>query len=496
MKKFTLLLLFVCLTISSFPQRSLYKKNHQLNKKLEKVIAYQGFKTASFAFYAIDVNSREIIAQHNPDMALKPASTLKLLTTASALELLGPAYQFETSLEYSGEIDIAKRMLEGNIIINGGGDPTLGSKYFESTNRQQFLTDWIDAIKALGIDSINGRIVSDARFFSWEMVPPSWSWKNMGNYFGAGPCGLSIYDNAYAIFFKTGKHVGDTAQIVKLVPPIPNLSFENSVTADTIGYDNTNIYGAPYSNERSIRGQLPLDRNNFSVKGSMPDPAFAAAYQLDSVLKKNGVASAQTPSTKRLLLDKQEKVCMFRYAIHTTLSPPLSEIITQTNTQSINLFAEHCLIHSGLQMGATPTTLTSADSVVSFWSKNGMDIQGLSMHDGSGLSQYNAINPPQMVFMLQYMKLKSYYFDTFYNSIPIAGKTGSIRDMFKGSFAEGNLRAKSGTIDGVKAYAGYVTSSSGREIAFSMVVNNFSCTSAEARDKLEELMIAIADFNK
>jgi D-alanyl-D-alanine carboxypeptidase/D-alanyl-D-alanine-endopeptidase (penicillin-binding protein 4) len=94
------------------------------------------------------------------------------------------------------------------------------------------------------------------------------------------------------------------------------------------------------------------------------------------------------------------------------------------------------------------------------------------------------------------MKNNSLYFDAFYKSLPVAGETGTLEDMFKGSIAEGKLRAKSGTIDGVKAYAGYVTSVSGRKIAFSMVVNNFSCTSSEATDKLEQLMLALAAFNK
>lgn len=496
MKKFILFFLLFCITVSAFPQRSLYKKKHHLNKKLEEVVAYPAFKTAGVSFYAVDLNTGKIIAQYNPDMALRPASTLKLLTTASVLELLGPAYQFETTLEYSGEIDTAIHILEGNIVINGGGDPTLGSKYFESTNRQQFLNDWVAAVQDLGIDSISGRIVSDARLFSWEILPPSWSWQNMGNYFGAGPCGLSIYDNTYSILFNTGKKLGDTAKLVKIIPSIPHLLIHNSVTADSIKYDRTNIFGAPYSYQRSISGQLPLNRKNFPVKGSMPDPALFAADELNSSLKKNGITSSQPPSTKRLLSNQQEKVCMLRSFIFATLSPPLSEIIKQINSESINLFAEHCLIHAGIQLGVPPTTVGSAEAVVTLWTLNGMDTRGLSLHDGSGLSQYNAINSRQMVFVLQYMKQQSYYYNEYYNSIPIAGKTGSIKQLFKGSFAEGNLRAKSGTIVGVKAYAGYVTSKSGREIAFSMLVNNFSCTSREAQTQLEALMIAIAEFNK
>ena len=125
-----------------------------------------------------------------------------------------------------------------------------------------------------------------------------------------------------------------------------------------------------------------------------------------------------------------------------------------------------------------------------------MDTEGLSMYDGSGLSQYNAITSSQMVWLLHYMNKKSPYFNEFYNSLPLAGKTGTLKPLFKGSAAEGKLRAKSGTINHVKAYAGYVTSASGRDIAFSMVANGFSGTSSQARAKLEKLMIALSEFDK
>ena len=496
MKKSNVFLLLAILTFNSFAQKPLYKRKHQLNKVLNEISTFDGFKTAGFAFYAIDLNTEESIAQLNPDRVLKPASTLKLLTTATALELMGPDYYFETTLEYTGEVDTANHFLYGDIIIKGGGDPTLGSGYFESTNDKQFLKEWVKAVNKLGIDSVSGRIISDARVFSWDIVPPSWSWQNMGNYYGSGACGLSIYDNMYSILFNTGSQVGDTAEIIRTLPPIPHLVFNNSVTADSITYDNAYIFGAPYANQRSISGQLPLNKIDFPVKGSMPDPAFVAAFTLDSLLKESGLSIAKPPATMRQQSDKQEKLNMNREFIYAILSPSLSEIITQTNTQSINLFAEHCLIHSGIQLGAEPGTIVSADSVVNFWNKKGMDTQGMSLYDGSGLSQYNAINPRQMVFVLQFMKNNSLYFDSFYNSLPIAGKTGTIENMFKGSIAEGQLRAKSGTIEHVKAYSGYVTSKSGREIAFSMVVNNFSCTSAEAGDKLELLMVALAEFNK
>ena len=497
MKKVTLFLTLLFITFSSFAQfRSLEKRNHNVNKLLKQIVAFPDFKTAGVAFYAVDINSGETIAKYNPDMALKPASTLKLLSTATILELLGPDYRFETTLAYSGQIDTVNNILNGNIIIKGGGDPSLGSGYFDSTKEKQFLNDWANAISSIGIDSISGGIIADARVYSWDIVPPSWSWQNMGNYYGAGANGLSVYDNYYTILFNTGDKIGDTVEIVKIVPNIPDMTFDNHVTTDSISYDNAYIFGAPYSSTRYLRGELPINKKGFKVKGSMPDPALIAALQLDSTLKANNVWIEEQASTMRLHQKEKNQKKMNGKPFYTLQSPVLSKIIGQTNIHSINLFAEHCLIRSGIALGAEAETGSSIDSVLSFWERKGMDTQGLSMNDGSGLSQYNAITPRQMVFLLTYMKNKSDYFDIFYNSMAIAGETGTIKNMFKGSVAEGKLRAKSGTVSHVKAYAGYVQSESGREIAFSMIVNNFSCKSREARAKLEQLMIALAEFKK
>ena len=497
MKKAISLIIFTLLLSISFAQlRSLEKRKHNVNKLLKQIAAFPGFKTAGFAFYAVDMQSGETIALLNPDMTLKPASTLKLLTTATALELLGPDFQFETKLEYSGEIDTASHVLRGDIIIEGGGDPTLGSKYFETTSDRHFLSEWAEALKSLGIDSLSGRVIGDAGVFSRDIVPPTWSWQNMGNYFGAGPCGLSVFDNYYTVFFNTNGKVGDTAEIAGIQPGYLQLRFDNAVSGDSISYDNANIFGAPYSKRRYMRGQLPLNRQHFGVKGSLPDPALAAALALDSTLNKEGLLSGEEATTIRRLQSKNHPIPKTGTKLFTTYSPVLSEIIAQTNIHSINLFAEHCLMAAGIKLGAAAETPVAVDSVISFWTKKGMDTRGMSLNDGSGLSQYNAVSPRQMVFLLKYMKQNSENFHVFYNSIAIAGETGTIKNMFKGSIAEGNLRAKSGTISRSKAYAGYVTSKSGREIAFSMVVNNFSCTSSEARAKLEQLMIALAEFNK
>jgi serine-type D-Ala-D-Ala carboxypeptidase/endopeptidase (penicillin-binding protein 4) len=493
----TLLLALILLpgTLANSQFRPLEKRRHNVNKLLDEVVAAPDFLTAGFGFYAIDILSGEVIASVNPDLALRPASTLKLLSTATVLELLGPDFRFETSLILSESADSSGTMIPQNIIIRGDGDPSLGSIYFDTASTRKFLSEWAAAIDSLGLDSLAGGIIADSRIFSYDMVPPSWSWQNMGQYYGAAPCGLTIYDNRYELLFRTSERAGLPAQLTRINPYIP-LELDLQVVSDSITYDNSYIYGAPYSNRRSIRGSLPLGQECFAVSGSMPDPARVAASQLDSILNARGLSLAEPPTTFRLLEQESASLPSEGRTIHTTRSPTLAQIIRETNTHSVNLFAEHCLIHAGMHLGAKGETLIAADSLLAYWKRQGLDTGGLAMHDGSGLSQYDAITPRQMVWLLSYMKTRSAYFEEFYASMAIAGETGTLETLFKGSVAEGNLRAKSGTISRVKAYAGYVSSASGRQIAFSMSANGFSGTSRQARAKLEQLMIALAAFDK
>ncbi|MCK9206424.1 MAG: D-alanyl-D-alanine carboxypeptidase/D-alanyl-D-alanine-endopeptidase [Salinivirgaceae bacterium] len=476
--------------------RPLVKKNHLINRTLKEVINHPSMKNASIAFYAVDLNSGEVLSSYQADLALKPASVQKLITTATLLELAGPQFQFRTQLGYTGTIDSANKVLNGSIIIQGGGDPTLGSIYFDSSQNFLFLKDWTDAIVKLGIDSISGQIIGDADYFSDEMIPTTWSWQNIGNYFGAGASGLTIYDNRYTLSITTFNHRGDSTIVTAVEPEIPNLWFENNSFSDTITYDNINIFGTPYEPHRLIKGSLPLNKTDFKVKGSVPDPPLLAAYELQSHLTNIGIKLTDSSSTTRLLRSSVNGKLLNIQQIHEVLSPPLHEIIAKTNINSINLYAEHCLLQSAILLGSMPITDSATKVVTNFWKTRGMDVEGMALYDGSGLSHYNTVTPRQIVFLLSYMKNRSNYFEEFYQSLPIAGVNGTLRKVALGTPAQGNIRAKSGTLDRVKCFAGYVTSAKGREIAFAVMINNFNGTTSQTSKILEKLMVSMASFEK
>ena len=174
MKKFLVLMVVILLTSGLYARKPLKNRKHNVNKVLKNLVAEPQFRTAGFGFLAVDINTGEVISEHNPDLALRLASNLKLVSTATALELLSSEFRFMTVLQYSGVVDTIRHILQGNIIIKGGGDPTLGSKYFEATKSKQFLKQWENAVHGLGIDSVTGAVIADAGFFSREMILEVW----------------------------------------------------------------------------------------------------------------------------------------------------------------------------------------------------------------------------------------------------------------------------------------------------------------------------------
>ncbi len=506
--------IFVLGVVAQIPRPTTVVVPNSIEIAMKRLLKDADLQNASFGFYVIDLKTKEVLAEHDPNLSLVPASTQKLVTTATALEILGANRRFKTLLQYDGQLDTSYVsttivdstgtkevndtviVLRGNIYIKGGGDPALGSSItHKSGTEAAFLEKWVASIKAMGIDSIKGRVIGDAQIFSTEMIPTTWIWGDMGNYYGAGPCGLTVYDNMCRVEFASGSNAGDSTQIVCVKPYMPELRFSNHVVASNTNKDNAYIYGAPYTDLRYVKGSIPKRKESFEVRGTIADPAYLIAFELEHALFQNGINIAQPASTiRRLMLEgpveKQE-----RTTISSTRSPSVSQIVYHTNMRSVNLFAEHLLNHIGIARYKSGSTISGTNAVLKFWEEKGLDVRGMYVNDGSGLSRFDAITAKQQVGILQYMTTSKNY-ATFNKSLPVAGKTGTLKSVCRKTSAQGNLRAKSGYMSRVRSYAGYVTTKSKRKLAFSMILNNYNCTPTEAKKKLEKLMVAMADYAK
>lgn len=484
-------LLLLTISLSLFSQN---KKYQQLQQQFDKFINDADLQNASVGFYAYDIAKKEVILEYNQNVSLIPASSQKILTTAAALEILGENHKFKTTIEYSGSLDSANGTLIGDLVIVGGGDPTLGSVIYEKKYPPEFLKSWVTKIKAAGIKKVTGKIIADDDIFDYQ-TPSTWIWGDIGNYYGAVAYGLSVYDDTYRLHFETGKSKGDSTRIVKCTPNIPELTFSNYVRTYDGSDDDSYIFGGPFSNERSIYGQLPKNQEGFIVKGSIPDPALLVATELKNILDTSGVLVEQGVSTVRLLKKNGSYVKLKTTKIFEHYSPALSDIVFWTNKYSVNLFAESMLKHIGLKKYSSGDLVSGTKALTEFWKSKGVDTKGIFLNDGSGLSRYNSVSAKQFSQAMEQMK-KSKSFKSFYNSLPTAGLSGTIRKMFSNTNAEKNLRAKSGYMSRIRSYAGYVTTVSGRDLVFSVIVNNYTCSNQEVKEKIEMLLVKLADINE
>ncbi|MDT8402344.1 MAG: D-alanyl-D-alanine carboxypeptidase/D-alanyl-D-alanine-endopeptidase [Bacteroidales bacterium] len=453
------------------------------------------FRHAGISICLRDAETGDMIAGHNVDMALGSASVMKLVTTAVALETLGPDFRFITRLGYAGNFNPADSSLSGYIVIKGGGDPSIISEYFPDHNRT-IINEWADALYNAGIRKVSGSVVADAMIFDYHPAPGGWNWSDLGNYYGAGAHGICIYDNMYRIHFRTGNE-GSIPEIIKIEPEIPGLIIENRLISFG-NRDNGYIYLEPYGDYAVIRGEIPPGREDFVLKASIPDPPFLTARLLQQALTERGITFEKPATSLRLSPGIADEYRLSRkVVIHTSYSPALSEIITATNTESLNMFAEQLLKYTGL-LYSNMERATSQSGIMAVMESLGYfldDTGGLYMTDGSGLSRSNAISSSFITSLLTYMKSKSRYAAHFLNSLPQAATKGTLEHYFKDPVFHNKLKAKSGTSTRIRNYAGYFTTSSGKEMSFAVLVNNFDCSSSEVTGKVEELLKNVIEGN-
>src|ERR1019366_4485694 len=478
-KHYLILFLFLLQNFFSYSQTTF-----KLNTEIEKLKTDNALKHATWSICVMSLKNDNIISEYNSNVSLVPASTLKIVTTGTALSMLGSNFKFETKLQYDGVLDSITGTLKGNLYIIGGGDPTLDSEYFKDPKDSLTTTDkWAALIKSKGIKKINGAVIGDASVFEDNIIPSQWIWSDIGNYFGAGACGLTYHDNKYSLYLKSGE-AGSKTIITKIKPVIEDLQIINSVTANG-KTDSAFIYGAPYSFYRTVEGTIPANKNNYEVEGSIPDPALFCAQSLTLSLKNIGINVSEKATTVRQLKETNKYISTNKNSLFTHYSPSLEKIVYWTNLKSLNLYAEHLLKYIAYKKNGIGTEMEGTQIITAFWKKKGVDVSGFYMYDGSGLSRANIITTKTQTQILRLMA-KDKNFNSFYNSLPVAGKSGSLSNMCEGTFAENNMCAKSGYITLARGYAGYVKNKKGEMLCFSLLANNYECTPTEMKNKLEK----------
>ncbi len=462
-----LLILLLFLTYPAFPQAT------------ERFLSDTALAHASFSMYVADAISEETILDLNSGKSLTPASVLKLVTSAAALELLGPGYKFTTKIGYTGTITRGGK-LNGNIIIKGGGDPAFASLNFPEYYGE-FPGKWTEKIISMGIKKIKGRVITDDSYYDYLPVPSKWLWEDAGNYYGAGVYGASVYDNAYDIHFRT---FTDSTIITGFVPEECRFEFTNRLRAAGTT-DQGYVFTAPYSRNGWIAGSIPPDRNDFVLGASITDPPLLLSKIIDGKLGEKGIGISDDPSTVRI----QDQIPVTTFTtIAEIVSPPLTEILEILNHESVNLYAEHLVKELGKQFKGTGSTAAGIDVIKCFLDSTGVAGEGMFIVDGSGLSPLNSINAKGLSALLIHMKKHGKYSEHYLNSLPDAGKEGTLKNYFKGDIFNNCLKAKSGSMTRVRSYAGYFTTRSGREMVFAFITNDFTGSAVNVVTHYERIL--------
>lgn len=459
-----------------------------LQKAIDTLDADTVLRHGEWGLYVMDADSGTVIAEKNAQKFFTPASTLKLLTTGAALGLLGPDFRYETKVEYDGKMDRDNHVITGNVFIKGCGDPTLYSKYFIDKDSVKPFEVIARLLSVKGYKEIDGDLVADASCFTDNAAPDDWTWSDMGEYYGAGTSGLDYHDNMVRLLFNS---MQDSCTIDSIYPKPKDVQYHSFVTADGVK-DEAFVYGAPFGNLYYIYGNIPREKKNYKVDAADPDPAFECVNALADELKKAGITvKGKITTTRREQLNGKNYTAARTYllSIH---SHPMNEIVEATNINSDNVYAEQLLKTLGYLKGKGGTEEAGMDVIKNYWKSLGVDMDGLYMTDGCGLSRSNTITPFVQANIL-YAAKKQTWFNAFYKSLPVAGESGSMTNLCKGTSAEHNMHAKTGYINKARAYAGYVKTKGGKTVCFSLIANNYSCNAVEMKKRLEKILIAIAD---
>ncbi len=425
---------------------------------------------ATLSLTVLDAKTGEQVFAANPNAGLAPGSTLKTVTSITAFNVLGKDYQYQTQLGYTGNIS-NDGVLTGDVIIKGGGDPTLGSWRYAATKEGVVLNIMVAALKKAGIKKITGRIIGDNGIFNGQSIPDGWIWQDLGTYYGAGIAGLCWRENQFDIALNTAG-VGSPVSVAGTIPAMPYLQFKSEVTngAPKTGDQAYSYLPGFNSKIMYLRGTYAVDQTKKRISAAIPDPAYDAALRLTDTLKALGITVSNEPQSSIMLADKGQAVPQATKPLTTILSPELSKIVYWLNQKSVNLYAEQLLVTIAANNKKQPVTGNGVDAIKEFWEQRGIDKKSMNIFDGSGLSPQDRITTFTMARILQSTK-KEKWFGDFYDSLPVYN----------------DMHMKSGSINSVQAYAGFQTSH-GRELCFSIMVNNYNGPGSGIRAKMFKVL--------
>lgn len=442
-------------------------------------------RDANVGVLICDYQTGDTIDAYRENCVIPPASTMKILTTATAIDMWGHDYRIQTPVTYTGYI--SDGVLYGDLYIEGRGDPTFGSRYVGS---RAFLFKWARQLREAGIRRITGHVIGDASYFDADALNPAWLWEDAGNYYAPGIFALSYLDNTMNIVLRSGS-VGSIAEVLNTTPNVPEVEFENHIRCTPTYGDGAFVHGVPYSNRRYLTGSVPSNRQTFGVMGDLPNPPLTLARELTKVLRASGIAVDGEAS----YISEAPIGGAMRSVLFVNESEDLARIIEHTNHKSDNLYAEMLFRTLGTRYGTPCTIHNASDFVREYWRNRGVSLRTARVLDGCGLAPQDAMSPTQFVQILRYM-YGSHERDAWVESLPCSGESGTLQSFLAGTALHGCVCAKSGTIGGTKNYAGYIFLPDGRVWVFAVMVNSANAKPRQIQHVIEQYLLDVYKANK
>lgn len=472
----------------------------ELQAQLTAHIEQPRFSGALWGIKVASLDSGKIIFEHHADRLMSPASNSKLYPGALALDRLGADYKIITPILATAKPD-ADGTIHGDLVISGRGDPSWNAKH-AGTNFWNLFSPFVTELKKAGVRHVTGELIGDTTFFRSPPTGGSWAADDLENSEGAEISALTVADNFTKIKIMPAAHVGEPCEL-SIADPFTGLQLDNQTTTATNG-------AARYIEARRFRGEnrvhifgaLPVGGEVEIVEMPMLRPAEWFTAALKEALRQNGIIVDGAARVVSWLSPPVLGTPEAGVPIGEIISPPLRELVRDFMKPSQNLETDLIFEHTGEMLRETnsPPWETSEQCALAaletFFKTNGLPASDVHFDEGSGLSRNNLTTANASVALLSLMA-KHPAAQAWEDSLPIAGVDGTIRRRMKGTPAEKNVHAKTGTLRWVNALSGYVTNAAGEKLVFSLMLNRYDSPSNRKRtDELDDIavMLARSDF--
>ena len=467
-----------------------------LASRLDQIISASVLSHAFVGMEVVLLSDGKILYGHNSERLFVPASNMKLFTTALALSKLGADYRLTTQIGAQVPID-ATGTLAGDLELIGGGDPSLSGRaypYNKAAGANAVysfgpIEELADQLIARGLKRIDGNVVADDSRYVWEPQPGGWSSDSATREYGAPVSALILHDNSFSFTLRPAEHAGEAARIT-LAPRFENFVIDKRVVTIEHGERKIEFYRSASGRELHIWGTISKRDPGYMQELAIGDPAQYAAEVLRDALLRGGVAIGGEAVARHRFPDEiADALPKLNVVLAEHRSPPLIELLQVVDKVSQNLHAEMLLREVAVAEGRTGSAGAGLEVMESFLAGIGIAKGDYQFTDGSGLSRATLVTPRAIAKLLVHMS-QSKYREQWVDLLPIAGEDGTLTARFAGHPEARAIRAKTGTLDHVKALSGYADTAHGR-VAFSLIVNNFEEPSAPVTKLIDELALAL-----